>query len=101
MAVIWQTRVEAECGWRRSSSSVAFWNYSVQILLLLVLFSASFVYAQQLEPRAYSPSPVGTSFLAVGFTRSSGGVTFDPTVPIADVQATLYATFIGVGRTFG
>jgi Putative MetA-pathway of phenol degradation len=57
--------------------------------------------AQELEPRAYSPSPVGTSFVAVGFSRSSGDISFDPTIPITNAQATLYAPAIGVGQTFG
>ena len=68
--------------------------------LLLLFFSCSAL-AQQLEPRAYSPSPVGTSFLVVGFARSTGGVTVDPTVPIADIQAKLNAPFLGLGKTFG
>lgn len=73
-----------------------------RLLLALVIFSsACSIFAQQLEPRAYSPSPVGTSFLLVGFGRSSGGVTFDPTVPLTDVHANLYSSFIGIGRTFG
>lgn len=73
-----------------------------QLLLALLMFSsASFVLGQQLEPRAYSPSPVGTSFLVTGFARSSGGVTFDPTLPITDVHAKLNSWFFGIGRSFG
>jgi hypothetical protein len=77
-------------------------DFVVRLLIgFFVCFSTSSMFPQQLEPRAYSPSPVGTSFLAVGFTRSSGGAIFDPTVPVTDVQATLYSSFIGIGRTFG
>jgi hypothetical protein len=36
--------------------------------------------AQELEPRAYSPSPVGTTFLLGGFGRSEGGILFDPSL---------------------
>ena len=79
----------------------AFLIAPVSILLIFIFVCSRSVSAQQLEPRAYSPSPVGTSFLAVGFTRASGGVTFDPTVPLTDAQATLYSSFIGIGRTFG
>ncbi len=57
--------------------------------------------AQDLEPRAYSPSPVGTSFVGMAFSRSSGDVSFDPTIPITNAQATLYSTGFGVGQTFG
>src|SRR5690349_10713345 len=54
--------------------------------------------AQELEPRAYSISPRGTNFAVVGFARSAGGVSFDPTLPVDDASATLHATVIGVGR---
>jgi hypothetical protein len=57
--------------------------------------------AQDLEPRAYSPSPVGTSFAGLAFGRSSGDVSFDPTIPITDAQATLYSVGLGLGQTFG
>ena len=43
--------------------------------------------AQDLEPKAYSASPVGAAFLVVGFARSTGSVLFDPTLPITDVEA--------------
>ncbi len=56
---------------------------------------------QDLEPRAYSPSPTGTNFVMAGFGTSSGSVLFDPTLPITDVQATLYAPTVGLGRTLG
>jgi len=71
------------------------------LLTLLIFSSASCVIGQQLEPRAYSPSPVGTSFLVTGFARSSGGVTFDPTIPVTDVNAKLNSSFLAIGRTFG
>ena len=56
--------------------------------------------AQEMEPRAYSSSPTGTNFLVVGFTRSTGDVLFDPTLPIEDVTARLNAVALGLGRTF-
>jgi outer membrane putative beta-barrel porin/alpha-amylase len=57
--------------------------------------------AQELEPRAYSASPVGVNFFVVGFNRSTGAVTFDPTIPITDVQAHLNIPTLGLGHTFG
>lgn len=68
------------------------------ILVLAVAFSAA---AQELEPRAYSPSPVGTTFLLAGFGRSSGDVAFDPTIPITNASATLYFPTLAIGQTFG
>lgn len=55
---------------------------------------------QDMEPRAYSSSPVGTNFLVLAVGRASGSVVFDPSIPITDVEATLGNTAIGYGRTF-
>jgi hypothetical protein len=57
--------------------------------------------AQQLEPRAYSPNPVGVNFLALSYFHSEGGVVFDPALPVEDVEATLDSAALGYGRTFG
>ena len=38
--------------------------------------------AQDMEPRSYSPSPVGLNFAGVIYGYSSGGVVFDPSLPI-------------------
>jgi len=48
--------------------------------------------AQDLEPRAYSVSPRGTNFAVLAFSRSSGDISFDPTLPVEDANATLHAT---------
>jgi hypothetical protein len=56
--------------------------------------------AQELEPRAYSPSPVGTTFVVVTATRSSGSVFTDPSLPITDVEATVGILGLGLGQTF-
>jgi hypothetical protein len=57
--------------------------------------------AQELEPRAYSPSPVGTTFVLVSATRSSGGVFTDPSAPITDVEATVGVLGLTAGHVFG
>lgn len=57
--------------------------------------------AQEMEPRAYSPSPVGMTFLGLSWQRSSGGVTTDPTLPITNVDAEIDSAIVGVVRTFG
>ena len=56
---------------------------------------------QELEPKAYSASPVGAAFLVVAMTRSTGSVVTDPTLPVRDVDATVYAPVAGMGYTFG
>ena len=67
----------------------------------LIFAQAGRAAAQDLEPRAYSVSPVGTSFAGIAFSRSSGDVSFDPTIPITNAEATLYSTALGLGHTFG
>ena len=57
--------------------------------------------AQEMEPRAYSPSPVGVTFVAVAFARSTGGILTDPSLPVDDVEAEVDATALGFGHTFG
>src|SRR3982751_1544770 len=46
---------------------------------------------QELEPRAYSPSPVGVNFSLLAYAHSTGEVLTDPSVPIQDVEAKLNA----------
>jgi hypothetical protein len=56
---------------------------------------------QDLELRAYSASLVDTSFVGIAFGRSSGDIAFDPTLPISNVDATIYSPVLGRGHTFG
>jgi outer membrane putative beta-barrel porin/alpha-amylase len=72
----------------------------VWLAALAVALSVQGVQAQDLEPRAYSSSPIGTTFLVAGLGRSSGDVIFDPSIPLTDVNAELYAFTVGLGRTF-
>jgi hypothetical protein len=58
------------------------------------------VAAQELEPRAYSPSPVGANLALVAYGRTSGDVVFDPSVPLTDVSATVNAATIFYARSF-
>ncbi len=53
--------------------------------------------AQELEPRAYSPSPVGVTFLVVGYAHSVGDVLFDPSLPFEGVEARLDYVALGLG----
>jgi hypothetical protein len=69
--------------------------------LLLLLALASPAFAQEMEPRAYSPSPVGLTFILLGFGRSAGDVVFDPNIPITNVTAHLNAPLFALGHTFG
>ena len=67
------------------------------VISLLIVSSAS---AQDLEPRAYSPSPIGTNFVVISATRSAGGVFTDPSLPITNVDATSGVLGLAYGHTF-
>ncbi len=71
----------------------------VALVLVLLRFAVS-AEAQELEPRAFSPSPVGTTFVLGGVGRSEGGVLFDPALDIDNVQADLWIATLGAGHTF-
>ena len=57
--------------------------------------------AQDMEPKAYSASPVGANFLVGSYTHSTGDVVFDPTLPVSDVQASVNGYVLAVGHSFG
>src|SRR5688572_14366660 len=56
--------------------------------------------AQDMEPRAYSTSPVGTSFLVLFAGATHGEILIDPTIPLMDVEADLGLAALGYGQTF-
>jgi len=57
-------------------------------------------HAQDLEPRAYSASPIGTNFLAAGFSRSTGSSSLDPSAPITGLNAAIDTYSLGYDRAF-
>jgi len=68
---------------------------------LFVLAGTSAVFGQELEPRVYLASPVGSNVVVVAAARSTGDVILDPTIPIEDVRARVGAIVFGYYRTFG
>ena len=87
---------------RRSDPTVLILVGRIGVFVALAVFAgAHAVRAQEMEPRAYSPSPVGTNFMAVVVGNSRGAVLFDPTLPITDVQADLDSAVIGYARAIG
>lgn len=70
-------------------------------LLVPILAGAAACQGQELEPRSYSPNPTGVQFLALAYTRSTGGVLLDPSLPLTNVEARMNAGAVGYGHTFG
>ncbi|HEX4822688.1 MAG TPA: transporter [Candidatus Polarisedimenticolaceae bacterium] len=73
----------------------------IGLLIVVLLASTCAASAQELEPRAYSSSPLGTNFFLLALGRSSGSVIFDPSIPITDVSAHVGSATAGYGRSYG
>ena len=70
------------------------------LLLALGAAFAPVAIGQEMEPRAYSPAPIGTQFLFLGYGHQSGDVLLDSSLPLRDVEVSLNVATIGYGRTF-
>jgi outer membrane putative beta-barrel porin/alpha-amylase len=70
------------------------------VLLAVGVIVAPAVCGQEMEPRAYSPAPVGTQFVVAGYGHQSGDVLLDSSLPLRDVSVKLNVATIGYGRTF-
>jgi hypothetical protein len=57
--------------------------------------------AQDLEPRAYSNTPVGMNFLIAGYAYTFGDVTFDASTPIKDAKLTAHSAYLAYAHAFG
>ena len=66
------------------------------LLGLVVSFPAT---AQELEPGAYTVSPVGINLLNVGYVFNHGDVTFDPSLPVEQGSATIHSATVSFGRS--
>jgi hypothetical protein len=70
------------------------------ITLAVVVAAAQATGAQELEPRAYSPVPIGTNFLLAGFQHTTGRVATDPSLPISNLRAAIGADLLAYSRSF-
>lgn len=66
-----------------------------------VLLGPATGWAQELEPRAYSSSPVGSNFALAGYSWSGGGVLVDASLPVSDIESRFDSLFAGYARSFG
>lgn len=57
------------------------------------------VFAQSLEPRAYTNVPVGMNFLIAGFAYSTGGLVTDPDLPLKDAHLRVRAPVLAYARS--
>ena len=67
--------------------------------LLLLLLGPAIAAAQSLDPRAYANAPIGLNFLIVGYQYSTGGVAFDPSVPLENGHSRVNAVPLAYVRS--
>lgn len=71
------------------------------LALVLAIAWPSSSGAQELEPRAYSNTPVGMNFLIAGYAWQSGDVLTDPSAPIENAKVTVHNAVLAYARSFG
>jgi len=71
-----------------------------RVLWLAVLFAPGEVLANDVQPRLFTNIPVGLNFISLGYTRSEGNVSVDPSLAL-DVEAKLDTYLVSYSRSFG
>ena len=69
------------------------------VLLVFLVGVARPLRGQELEPRAYSVSPVGLNFALASYSYPSGDVELDPSAQIDDVNVHLHVLTLGYFRS--
>ena len=70
------------------------------VALVVALAATSCVaHAQELEPRAYSNTPVGMNFLVAGYGYTTGGLATDPALPITDSHLEVHTAVLAYARS--
>jgi hypothetical protein len=68
-------------------------------LVAMMLTAAMTAEAQELEPRAYTNTPIGMNFLILGYGYTQGDVAVDTSVPIEDGKITVHTAVLGYARS--
>jgi hypothetical protein len=63
-----------------------------------VVLGGPAAWAQSIEPRAFSPGPIGVNFVIAGLTKSTGGLSTDD-LPVTDPKLTVAGPFLAYART--
>jgi hypothetical protein len=68
-------------------------------VFVFVFVTAAGLSAQQLEPRAYSISPIGVNVINMSYGYSTGDLSFDPSLPIENASAQIHSGAAGYFRS--
>jgi len=64
-----------------------------------IILKPDLSYGQDLEPRAYTNTPVGMNFLLNGYQNAKGALVFDPSLPITEPNVKVDIGQLGYVRT--
>jgi Putative MetA-pathway of phenol degradation len=56
-------------------------------------------FAQSIEPRAYTNTPIGMNFLIAGYAYTEGGLSVDPSVPLTNANLQTHNTVLAYARS--
>lgn len=74
-------------------------KFSLLFFLIIFLFTLMDSNAQELEPRAYTNLPVGLNFIIAGYSYQTGGVLFDPAIPLENAKINTHSTLLAYARS--
>jgi hypothetical protein len=80
-----------------SATKIAF----LMLMAATVAVMCALAGAQEMDPRAYSPAPVGTNFVTFTYAHSSGDFLPDPTLPIQNADVQFNNVAMGYYHSFG
>src|SRR5689334_1144951 len=68
-------------------------------LLVTLVATGGAAHAQDLEPRAYTNTPVGMNFVVAGYGYTTGGLSTDPALPITDAHLEVHTAVLAYARS--
>jgi hypothetical protein len=72
---------------------------TLSVAAILIGALAVPLYAQELNPAAYTPAPIGVNVVTVTSTYNRGDLAFDPSGPIDEASASITASTVAYYRT--
>jgi hypothetical protein len=77
--------------------------FSVKAAVLsgLCLLAPVGINAQDVQPKVYTPAPVGVNLITLGYAYSFGAVLFDKTIPIENATADIHSFNAAYSRSIG
>jgi len=74
-------------------------KYRTVLLSWLCLLVAGRLSAQDVQPKVYTPAPIGANLVTLSYAFSAGAVLFDKTIPIEDAEADIHSINAAYSRS--